>query len=307
MFMNYIVTTTINPPTEALIKFSQFPDWKLVVVGDKKTPHEPYKDLNCKYLSPEYQEHFYKDVSDLIGWNCIQRRNIGFLYAYEHGAEYVASADDDNIPYERWGRIYLDNVYAKEIVSKEICVDPITHTQYWKLWHRGFPIQLVDNRKGTEYYNAGVWGNFHVQANFWDGDPDVDAICRLMYAPECKFNPNDFPFFTHKFTPFNSQNTILKREVLKHYFMLPFIGRMDDIWAAYYVESLGYKVVYGEATVYQKRNVHNLGKDLENEILGYTKTLDLLYALKDNPKNLKDFVPTRTWEAFQCYQGYFSG
>ena len=33
---------------------------------------------------------------------------------------------------------------------------------------------------------------------------------------------------------------------------------MDDIWASYYVESLGFKVVYSEASVYQDRNEHDL-------------------------------------------------
>ena len=35
-----IVTTTINPPTEALRKFGAMPDWELVVIGDKKTPSD---------------------------------------------------------------------------------------------------------------------------------------------------------------------------------------------------------------------------------------------------------------------------
>ena len=35
-----IVTTTINEPTEALIKYSNFKDWKLIIVGDLKTPQK---------------------------------------------------------------------------------------------------------------------------------------------------------------------------------------------------------------------------------------------------------------------------
>ena len=25
-----------------------------------------------------------------------------------------------------------------------------------------------------------------IQADFWNGDPDIDALCRLEHAPECK-------------------------------------------------------------------------------------------------------------------------
>ena len=34
--MKFIVTTTIQPPTEATIRFSKKKDWNLIVVGDKK-------------------------------------------------------------------------------------------------------------------------------------------------------------------------------------------------------------------------------------------------------------------------------
>ena len=63
----FIVTTTINSPTLATIKFceiAQKKDWTFVIIGDTKTPHELYRELedkyrNITYLSPEQQEQFY--------------------------------------------------------------------------------------------------------------------------------------------------------------------------------------------------------------------------------------------------------
>ena len=49
----------------------------------------------------------YPELSDAIGWNSIQRRNIGLLYAYEQGADVIATVDDDNIPYDDWGQNLL--------------------------------------------------------------------------------------------------------------------------------------------------------------------------------------------------------
>jgi len=88
----YIVTTTIYEPSIAIKKFSELNDWKLIVVGDKKTPHDKYYDLqNCNknviYLDTEYQNENYNTLSNLIGWNCIQRRNIGYIEAYKRGAD----------------------------------------------------------------------------------------------------------------------------------------------------------------------------------------------------------------------------
>ena len=101
-----IVCTSINKPTLAIKKFDSMKDWKLIVVGDKKTPRN-YKLKNGIYLSPIKQEKIDKKLSKLIGWNCIQRRNFGILCAYKKGADIIALVDDDNIPYKHWGKNLL--------------------------------------------------------------------------------------------------------------------------------------------------------------------------------------------------------
>ena len=45
----FIVTTTIYDPSVALKKYIGMKDWKLIVVGDTKTPHKKYLN-NKKYL-----------------------------------------------------------------------------------------------------------------------------------------------------------------------------------------------------------------------------------------------------------------
>ena len=54
-----IVTTTINPPTEAIRRFQEMKDWDLVVIGDKKTPAD-YKLERGTYVTPEMQEKYNK-------------------------------------------------------------------------------------------------------------------------------------------------------------------------------------------------------------------------------------------------------
>ena len=81
-----IVTTTINPPTEALRKFAAMPDWELVVIGDKKTPTDFHIEGSI-YVGPEEQEKYDPDLSEALGWNCVERRNYGFLWALDMGAE----------------------------------------------------------------------------------------------------------------------------------------------------------------------------------------------------------------------------
>ena len=298
----FIISTTINPPTEAIEKFDNLKDWNLIVSGDLKTPKN-YKLKNGVYIGPKDQEKISKKLSNLIGWNCIQRRNFAMIMAYKQGADIIATIDDDNIPFSNWGKNLLieNKVKAKKYITNEDAFDPISVTNYQHLWHRGFPLQILKNknkRKDIKNINS----NFDVQADFWNGDPDIDAICRMEHAPECKFQTSVFPFTSNKMSPFNSQNTYLKRKVMEHYFLFPHIGRMDDIWASYYVEAKGFKVLYNKPSVYQQRNVHDLTKDMKKEYIGYENNLNLINELKKNPNNIKKFLPKKSWEAFKLYQ-----
>ena len=298
----FIISTTINPPTEAIEKFDNLKDWNLIVSGDLKTPPN-YKLKNGIYISPKDQEKISKKLSNLIGWNCIQRRNFAMIMAYKQGADIIATIDDDNIPFANWGKNLLieSKVSANKYITKEEAFDPISVTNYKHLWHRGFPLQILKNKNKNKDIKK-INSDFDVQADFWNGDPDIDAVCRMEHAPECKFQTSVFPFTSNKMSPFNSQNTYLKRKVMEHYFLFPHIGRMDDIWASYYVEAKGFKVLYNKTSVYQQRNVHDLTKDMKKEYIGYENNLNLIKELKKNPNNIKKFLPKKSWEAFKLYQ-----
>ena len=90
----------------------------------------------------------------------------------------------------------------------------------------------------------------------------------------------------------------MTRKVIRDYFLFPHIGRMDDIWASFYVTSKKYKVVYNEPTVYQQRNVHNLIKDFKDEYIGYTNSLNLVENLYKDPENIYFFLPKKSSLAF---------
>jgi hypothetical protein len=300
----FIVCTSINKPTLAIKKFDNMRDWNLIVVGDKKTPKN-YKLKNGIYLSPNKQEKIDKKLSDLIGWNCIQRRNFGILYAWKNNADIVAVVDDDNIPYKNWGKkLLIDKKIKLDFYKTSLeAFDPISVTNHKNLWHRGYPIQILEKRN-----NFKKMKNFlspDIQADFWNGDPDIDAICRMEHHPNCNFKDKYFPFASNKISPFNSQNTFISKNVLPHYFLFPHIGRMDDIWASYYVLSKGFKVVYNKASVFQKRNTHDLTQDMLKEFIGYENNLKLIKSLKKNINNINSYLPKKSQLAFLRYQTHF--
>lgn len=297
----FIVTTTINSPTEATKKFCSFSDWTVIVVGDTKTPHDEYEKLNCIYLRPEKQERKYKELSDAIGWKSIQRRNIGFVEAYNLGADIVATVDDDNIPYDDWGQnLYVGQTIECNLWEPEHDVfDPLSVTNNPQVWHRGYPIEYVPTRNKVEY-KGKTKRKVLVQADLWDGDPDIDALARLSMKPIVKFNIKK-PYCSNKIAPFNSQNTFLAREVLPYYSVLPFTGRMDDIWGSYILQHyFPNSVIYNKASVYQDRNVQDLITNLEKEIIGYRNTLKLVQDLANYEKHLPEEAK-KFWDIYRSY------
>ena len=280
-------------------KFSEMKDWHLIVVGDKKTPHKEYEKLNCTYLSPKKQEEIAKGLSDAIGWNCIMRRNIGFIYAYRNGADIVATVDDDNIPYDNWGK---DILVGKSIEvdlwrSENGYFDPLSVTNRPDLWHRGYPLEHIPTKNNVIYLGKSVRTPL-IQADLWDGDPDIDAMCRLTKKPCVKYEISK-PYASDQMAPFNSQNTFIHRSVLPYYMVLPHVGRMDDIWGSYIVQKkFPNSVVYNKATVYQDRNEQDLITNLEKEIIGYRNTLSFL----EN----KYVIPDDAQKAYEEYRKCFN-
>ena len=307
----FIVTTTINNPTTATLKFCKIAhekNWTFVIVGDTKTPHDKYRKLerefkNVTYLNTEQQDKLYPELSNVIGWKSIQRRNIGFVYAYHQGADIVATVDDDNIPYDNWG----DNIFVNQIIEIDSfshnyynVFDPISATSHNDLWHRGYPIEYVPNKNNIEY-KGKIYREVLIQADFWDGDPDIDALCRLSKKPIVKFEKFK-PFGSSQIAPFNSQNTFLSRKVLPYYAVLPHVGRMDDIWGAYIVQYyFPNSVIYSKATVYQDRNVQDLVTNLQNEVIGYRNTLNLINDLE----NYYNYLSKETQEFWNIYRNQF--
>ena len=231
----------------------------------------------------------------------MQRRNFALLYAHDMKADVVAVVDDDNIPYEHWGNDLLvdRNVEVNRYAVDVPAFDPVGATNYKNLWHRGSPLELIAKRD----YTNSQWTHMtpDVQADFWNGDPDIDAICRMEHAPECAFQSRYFPIAGSAMSPFNSQNIFLSGKILKDYFLFPGIGRMDDIWASYYVQDKGAKVVYGKPSVYQQRNPHDPIKDMRDEYLGYEHNLEVV----GNPMAMFKYMPKRSVEAFELYKKHF--
>ena len=336
-----IVTTTIYKPSRAILRFCEIAEQHnclFIIVGDLKTPHEDYYELeknfkNIVYLSPEFQQDIDVELSELIGWNCIQRRNLGVLYAYQEGAEWIALVDDDNIPYDDW----YDFMFLRKFTGsnfnvlrpkpeKPVLVNILDYYAkkynyllsdivYDSMWVRGFPFELYFDGLLEEFdikYDLHADFSPGIVIGLWNGVPDFDAVLRActqnsQYLFEPKFDTYLLLDRNH-ITPFNSQNTVIHRNIVPYYFLAPHVGRMDDIWASYYVIAKARpQVVLTKATVFQARNPQSLVANFENELRGYAHNKKIIESIcqGEDADSLFVYMPNRAMKAYQYWMSLF--
>jgi hypothetical protein len=79
---------------------------------------------------------------------------------------------------------------------------------------------------------------------------------------------------------------------------------MDDIWAAYYVQSKQHKVIFTKPGVLSDRSLGTAGRysaieDMKREYIGMEHNNNLLKDLKEDPNNIKQYLPEKSWDAFK--------
>lgn len=267
----YIIITSIFPPTTAVKEFAKFSDWQVIVVGDTKTPKN-WQSERVIYLSPDKQMSLGYSMLKELPWKTYARKMIGYAYAIQHGAEVIADTDDDNIPYENWGKdIVFDGEYNTINTNNFFNIYSLFTTSH--IWPRGFPLNKILAKDKVEFLQkkkkVGVWQNLA------DEDPDVDAIYRLTNNTPIFFDKHEkIVLEKNTLCPYNSQNTLFRKEVFKLLYLPAFVSfRYTDILRGLVAQPIlwneDYSLGFGEATVIQKRNPHDYLKDFESEIPCY--------------------------------------
>jgi len=269
---NYCVITTVNPPTKAIEILHEKFGKNLIVVGDKKTPENwEYKDVT--YINP---------TTSLT--NHYARKNIGYLEAMKNGATLIYCTDDDNVPNDKW-KVRELNVSAKESVNGGwYNVYSLLSPNF--MWPRGFSLNRV---RSHPILGFDVNVESSIQQGLSDGEPDVDAIFRLIFQRRNMFDYKK-SIYLRSFTwcPFNSQSTwFFPKAFPLMYLPITASFRMTDIYRSFVAQrclwELGEGVTFhSPSEVFQDRNEHDLMKDFADEVHGYLnvdKIVELLGAL----------------------------
>lgn len=317
-----LVTTTINIPVlleEYAFDLIKSPhEIDIIIAGDKKTPSIVAtfcKDLEKKsrvkvhYMDINFQNKFMQNFPELnkfLPWDCIQRRNLAIMLAYLNGSEIIITIDDDNyITHNNYLRghdqIGIESSFTSiKSPTGWLNICDFLHDQNEREFYaRGHPwLERINKVQGIT--QSIKKGRIVVNAGFWLGEPDVDAVTRLANPIKVigyKLDKN-FTLDVDTWAPFNSQNTALHRDVIPAYFLAPNIGRFDDIWASYIVKKisdhLGDYISFGFPIVKQVRNNHDLWIDADLERVGIQLSDNFCKWLKEIKLTGKDYFNCAT-------------
>ncbi len=281
----WIVITTINKPTAVFDLLVQLSDWQVVVVADIKTPKN-WQVPGVIFLSVEDQEKLNYHIVKHLPWRHYGRKNVGYLYAIEHGAKIIYDTDDDNFLYDTIN-ILPEYGNMLRFVDGKVTVNPYAYFGQHTVWPRGYPLRGV---KSAQDASLKIVENIFmpIQQGLVDKDPDVDAIFRLTRSNEVFFPEKNAPLIlgAHCMAPFNSQNTLFYYSAFWSLLIPCTVTlRVADIWRGYWAQRLlwdiGGGLCFTAASAFQERNEHDLLKDFSDELDLYLKVDQLIAALNE--------------------------
>jgi hypothetical protein len=290
----WAVVTTIFQPTRTIQLLSQMQGWCTVIVADAKSlPAESYLAQlgtpSCVvYLSLPAQAELGYSILEHIPQNSFGRKNIGYLFAMQHGAQVIYDTDDDNEITDQelmnlWTFSNADALFDWITVGS----NPYPAFGADHVWPRGLPLDQIKNVSSFRQYPSSALHHekFCVVQSLANEEPDVDAIYRLTHfeypltfsspsAMACQIDSNWM-------APFNAQATLFFKDAFA-LMLLPVTvhGRVSDIWRSYLAQSvMECAVAFSRPWVKQIRNSHSYLADFQAELPLYTQATSFVAHL----------------------------
>ena len=308
---NWVVVTSVNAPTVVVKQLAETKEKLcLVVVADKKSPveYDVPRD-HVVYLTVEDQKKLHYNIMSMVPWNHFARKNIGFLYAMEHGAKQIFDLDDDNELIST--KDILNQVYKKDkktfkfIETSQYVTNPYMiylNKEGEYIWPRGYPLDAIKTPHEYKYINENATDphsrvhKIGVIQYLQNVNPDLDAIFRITSTIPATFDESikHCVILSKKsFSPWNAQSTLFEYNSFWG-MLLPMTvhGRVSDIWRSYFTQKVMWErnklMAFCPAIVNHIRNQHRLIKDFDAEMPLYTQAEALLKFLNEWTPEKKD-------------------
>lgn len=237
-----VPTIRLNSIQEFLKEWKPYKDWDVTILVEDNPEKTFEVDVDYHYSWKDIDLNL-RDNSWIISHRDSAIRSFGFLKAWQLGAEYIFTLDDDCLP----------------IKGSCFCKDHLKNLKETPRWCESV---LGHRTRGLPYKNLGLMTNVKFSMGLWEGIPDFDAIHMLtnfsdsLNLTETRVMPQG------QYFPFCGMNFAFSRDVTPlTYFPLmgkdsPF-GRFDDIWFGVICKKicdhLNYAITVGRPYIYHSK------------------------------------------------------
>lgn len=302
-----LIVTSISAPNDVLQSLAQGAaenDFAFIVIGDKASPAD-FNLPGCDFYSLERQRQLDFEFAVKCPTKHYARKNIGYLLAIRNGSKLIVETDDDNFPYESfWSERWRTQSAAA--IKDQGWVNAYKYFTDQPIWPRGLPLEAVQKPVADFETLTITETDCPIQQGLANENPDVDAIYRLIGSLPVNFRSDrQIALGNRSWCPFNSQNTTWWPEAFGLLYLPSYCSfRMTDIWRSFVAQRIAWEnswsVLFSPATVWQRRNEHNLMRDFEDEIPGYLNNAKICLALES--LELKTGIENIGFNLKKCYE-----
>jgi len=271
-----VVVTSIAPPNSVMRELasqSKSRGLSFFVIGDVPSPSDFSLD-GCEFYSLERQKATGFSVAELMPVRHYSRKNIGYLLAMRNRSGIILETDDDNMPRrEFWDEREL--LPSVKVVPGGGWRNVYAYFSDVDVWPRGFPLDEARKKPPQFETLPEIEVTCPIQQGLPDGDPDVDAIYRLLFPLAITFRADrQIAFGSGAWCPFNSQSTAWFPQAYPLLYLPSYCSfRMTDIWRSFVAQRIAWandwSVLFRGPDMFQDRNEHNLMRDFADEVPGY--------------------------------------
>jgi hypothetical protein len=285
--LQFSILTTIQAPTasvSALVRFGHQFDIPVIAVGDRKSPVCEWP-TGSEFLSLPRQNSMNYRLAELLPVDHYSRKNLGYLETIGRGAALIFDTDDDNAPLPHWRPHSLHSECRQ--IRHSGWINVYRYFSSALIWPRGFPLECLQEcqRAKADMTSVGVV-ECPIQQGLVNGSPDVDAVWRLVFDQEFRFDEALSVWLgPGAWCPFNSQSTWWFRKAFPLLYLPSFVSfRVTDIWRSFVAQrclwELGHGVEFHRPESFQDRNAHKLLRDFEEEVPAYLNNNRIISVLE---------------------------
>ena len=271
-----VVVTSISAPNAQLRELAhqcKARGYSFYLIGDVPSPAD-FSIEGCEFYSLARQQTTALKIAELLPKRHYARKNIGYLLAMRTRSRMLLETDDDNMP--------LPGFWAKRQPEQRVATlagtgwaNVYEYFSDTNIWPRGLPLDAIQTPQPKFEALPVVESHCPIQQGLADGNPDVDAIYRLVLPLPIHFRTDRrVALGAGAWSPFNSQSTAWFPKAYPLLYLPSYCSfRMTDIWRSFVAQRIawenGWSVLYTSPDVFQERNEHSLMRDFADEVPGY--------------------------------------